>query len=91
MEGDVLFKQVDFTVEKDDKIVFLSKDPRAMTALFEIISGNKKPTAGILMGRYRNIGILPLDNSQFLIPILVYLIGLLNFLMIHTKYFCAGI
>ena len=66
MEGDVLFKQVDFTVEKDDKIVFLSKDPRAMTALFEIISGNKKPDGGHFdWGVTVTSAYLPLDNSQF--------------------------
>ncbi len=66
MEGDVLFKQVDFTVEKDDKIVFLSKDPRAMTALFEIINGNKKPDGGHFdWGVTVTSAYLPLDNSHF--------------------------
>jgi len=66
MEGDVLFKHVDFTVEKDDKIVFLSKDPRAMTALFEIISGNKKPDGGHFdWGVTVTSAYLPIDNSSF--------------------------
>ena len=38
IEGTLLFKDVNFTVEKDDKIVFISRDPRAMTALFDIIN-----------------------------------------------------
>ena len=65
-DGTVLFNDVNFNVEKGDKIVFLSKDPRAMTALFEIINGNMKPDAG-----HYNWGVtittayLPLDNTAF--------------------------
>lgn len=67
-EGDVLFKNVDFTVEKNDKIVFLSKDPRALTAFFEIISGNKKTDGGHFdWGVTVTSAYLPLDNSPFFI------------------------
>ncbi len=65
-DGTVLFRDVNFNVEKGDKIVFLSHDPRAMTALFEIINGNMKPDAG-----HYNWGVtittayLPLDNTAF--------------------------
>ena len=65
-DGTVLFNDVNFTVEKGDKIVFLSRDPRAMTALFEIINGNRKPQAG-----HYNWGVtittayLPLDNTSY--------------------------
>ena len=65
-EGTVLFNDVNFTVEKGDKIVFLSRDPRAMTALFEIINGNRKAQAG-----HYNWGVtittayLPLDNTDY--------------------------
>ena len=65
-EGTVLFNDVNFTVEKGDKIVFLSRDPRAMTAFFEIINGNRKAQAG-----HYNWGVtittayLPLDNTSF--------------------------
>ncbi|KAA6308354.1 ABC transporter ATP-binding protein, partial [termite gut metagenome] len=45
-DGAVLFNNVNFNVEKNDKIVFLSRNPRAMTALFEIINGNMKPDSG---------------------------------------------
>ncbi len=66
IEGHVLFKNVDFTAEKGDKIVFLSKDPRAMTAFFEIISGNRKPDKGSFhWGQTINYEYLPLDNSNF--------------------------
>ena len=65
-DGTVLFKDVNFNVEKNDKIVFLSRDPRAMTAFFEIINGLDTQHEG----KY-NWGItithayLPLDNSEF--------------------------
>ena len=65
-DGTLLFNDVNFTVEKGDKIVFLSRDPRAMTALFEIINGNRKAQAG-----HYNWGVtittayLPLDNTAF--------------------------
>ena len=65
-DGTILFRDVNFNVEKGDKIVFLSHDPRAMTALFEIINGNMKPDAG-----HYNWGVtittayLPLDNTAY--------------------------
>ncbi len=66
MEGDVLFKDVSFTVEKDDKVAFLSKDPRAMTALFEILDGKLKQDAGkFSWGTTITPAYLPLDNSAF--------------------------
>ncbi len=46
IDGKMLFKDVNFTVHKDDKIVFLSRDTRAMTALFEIIKGHEQPNSG---------------------------------------------
>ena len=66
IEGTTLFKDVNFTIEKDDKVVFLSRDPRAMTALFEIINGNIKPDAGSYdWGQTITTAYLPLDNSSF--------------------------
>ena len=46
IEGKVLFNNVSFNIEKEDKVIFLSKDPRAMTAFFEIINEYAKPDAG---------------------------------------------
>ena len=63
---DVLFRDVNFTVEKDDKIVFLSKDPRAMTAFFDIINGEQKADTGTYeWGQTITTAYLPLDNSPF--------------------------
>jgi len=65
-DGEVLFNDVNFNVEKGDKIVFLSRDPRAMTALFEIINENRKPDAGTFSwGVTITTAYLPLDNTKF--------------------------
>ena len=65
-DGEVLFNDVNFNVEKGDKIVFLSRDPRAMTALFEIINENRKPDAGSFSwGITITTAYLPLDNTKF--------------------------
>ena len=65
-DGTVLFDRLNFTVEKDEKTVFLSHDPRAMTALFEIINGNAKPAAGSYKwGVTITTAYLPLDNTDF--------------------------
>ncbi|MDR0873383.1 MAG: ATP-binding cassette domain-containing protein [Prevotellaceae bacterium] len=66
IDGETLFKDVNFNVEKGDKIVFLSKDVRAMTAFFEIINGNQKADAGHFdWGITITSAYLPLDNSAF--------------------------
>ena len=65
-DGEVLFDDVNFNVEKGDKIVFLSRDPRAMTALFEIINENRQPDAGkFSWGVTITTAYLPLDNTKF--------------------------
>lgn len=66
LDGKVLFKNVNITVDKGDKIVFLSKDTRAMTAFFEIINGKRKAQKGsYLWGQTINSSYLPLDNSDY--------------------------
>ncbi|MDD4993592.1 MAG: ABC-F family ATP-binding cassette domain-containing protein [Paludibacter sp.] len=65
-DGTVLFKDVNFNVEKNDKIVFLSRDPRAMTAFFEIINDHDKNHQGTYnWGVTITHAYLPLDNSEF--------------------------
>lgn len=62
----MLFRDVNFNVEKGDKIVFLSRDPRAMTSLFEIINEEMKPDAGTFnWGVTITTAYLPLDNTRF--------------------------
>ena len=65
-DGTVLFDNVNFNIEKGEKVVFLSHNPKAMTALFEIINGNRKADAG----DYKWVitittAYLPLDNTEF--------------------------
>ena len=65
-DGTVLFDHVNFTIEKGQKTVFLSRTPKAMTALFEIINGNRKPDAGeYKWGVTITTAYLPLDNSEY--------------------------
>ena len=66
VDGEILFKDVNFQIEKGDKVTFLSHDPRAMTALFEIITGNRKADEGTYeWGQTITTAYLPLDNSAF--------------------------
>lgn len=66
IEGKVLFDNINFNIEKDDKVIFLSKDPRAMTAFFEIINDYIEPDAGTFSwGQTITSAYLPLDNSDY--------------------------
>jgi ATPase subunit of ABC transporter with duplicated ATPase domains len=66
VDGKVLFKDVEFYANKGDKIAFLSRDPRAMTAFFEIINENRTPDkGGFKWGQTVTKAYLPVDNSEF--------------------------
>ena len=66
IDGHTLFHDLNFNVEKDDKIVFISRDPRAMTALFQIINGEEEPDAGTFRwGQTITTAYLPLDNARY--------------------------
>ena len=65
-DGTVLFDHVNFNIEKGEKVVFLSHNPKAMTALFEIINGNREADAGeYKWGVTITTAYLPLDNTKF--------------------------
>lgn len=65
-DGTVLFDHVNFNIEKGQKVVFLSHNPKAMTALFEIINGNREAEAGTYKwGVTITTAYLPLDNTAF--------------------------
>lgn len=65
-DGNVLFDNVSFNIEKGQKVVFLSRNPKAMTALFEIVNGNKEADAGnFKWGITITTAYLPLDNTEF--------------------------
>lgn len=66
VDGEILFKDINFAIERGDKVAFLSHDPRAMTALFEIVTGNRKADAGTYdWGQTITTAYLPLDNSDY--------------------------
>ncbi|MBR5067906.1 MAG: ATP-binding cassette domain-containing protein [Bacteroidales bacterium] len=66
VEGTKLFEDVNFQIEPGDKVAFLSHDPRAMTALFEIINGEDDDHEGTYnWGQTITTAYLPLDNSSF--------------------------
>jgi len=66
IEREILFSNVSFNIEKGDKVAFLSRDPRAMTAIFDIINGLSKPDKGTFAwGQTITTAYLPVDNSSF--------------------------
>ncbi|MBQ0056387.1 MAG: ATP-binding cassette domain-containing protein [Bacteroidales bacterium] len=66
LEGTTLFKDVEFQIEPGDKVAFISHDPRAMTALFQIINGEDPAYSGEYnWGQTITTAYLPLDNSAF--------------------------
>ena len=66
VDGQILFKNVDINLAKDDKVAVISKDSRATTAFYEILNGNLKPDAGTFAwGITTSQSYLPVDNSDF--------------------------
>ena len=66
VDGQVLFKNVDINLAKDDKVAVISKDSRATTAFYEILNGNLKPDAGTFAwGITTSQSYLPVDNSDY--------------------------
>jgi ATPase subunit of ABC transporter with duplicated ATPase domains len=66
VEGRPLFSKVSFSINKGDKIAFLSKDPLAVTNFFEIINGNLKQDSGKFeWGTTITKAYLPVENSEF--------------------------
>lgn len=65
-DGKVLFKNLTLTVNKGDKIAFISKNSVALTAFFEILNGRMKADGGeYTYGTTINTAYLPNDNSEF--------------------------
>ena len=66
VEGKILFRDLNFTINKNDKVVFLSRDSMAMTTLFEILKGHEKPDYGSFeWGQTIVKAYLPLENEEF--------------------------
>jgi len=65
-DGETLFSNIDLNLSKGDKVVVYSKDSRATTAFYQIISGNEKADTGkVAWGITTSQSYLPLDNSSF--------------------------
>ena len=65
-EDEVLFSDVNINLAKGDKVILFSKDSRAVSAFYEIISGNLKQTKGdFLWGVTTTRAYLPLENEEF--------------------------
>ncbi len=66
LDGDVLFKDVDFNVAKGDKVIIFSKDSRASTAFYEILNEKRKADSGKFEWGITTIqSYLPLDNHDY--------------------------
>lgn len=65
-DGEVLFKDVNINVLKSDKIAFISKNSKALTAFFEVLNGNKPAKTGDFnFGTTITSAYLPNDNHSF--------------------------
>jgi ATPase subunit of ABC transporter with duplicated ATPase domains len=65
LDGKFLFKDVSFTLQKEDKVIFLSRDTRAMTLLFEILKGHEQADSGsFLWGQTITKAYLPLEYDH---------------------------
>lgn len=66
VEGEVLYRDINFTVNKGDKIAIVSKNHVAVTELLEALAGSKKPDTGeVRWGITINKAYLPNDNSPY--------------------------
>lgn len=66
VNGRKLFDKVNFSINKGDKIAFLSKDPLAVTHFFEVINGHAAADSGKFeWGTTITKAYLPLENQEF--------------------------
>ncbi len=66
VDGRVLFDKVNFSINKGEKIAFLSKDPLAVTSFFEVINENIQADAGKFeWGTTITKAYLPVENNEF--------------------------
>ena len=66
VDGRKLFDKVTFSVNRGEKIAFLSRDPLAVTTFFEIINGNKEANGGKFeWGTTITKAYLPIENAEF--------------------------
>jgi len=91
IDGDILFRDVEFMANKGEKIVFLSRDPRAMTTFFEIINGKQQADSGTYQwGQTITSAYLPLDNAGFFESKLTLSDWLCQFTSDTTEFYIRG-
>jgi len=66
VDGKKLFSKLNFDIQKNQKVAFLSKDPMALTAFFEIINGKMQQDGGTYeWGTTITQAYLPNDNKEY--------------------------
>ncbi len=66
IDGKSLFSKINFDIQKNQKIAFLSRDPLALTTFFEVINGKTKADGGSYeWGTTITTAYLPNDNKEF--------------------------
>ena len=66
VDGKYLFRNLNFDIQKTDKVAFLSRDPMALTSFFEVINGKSVPDSGqYIWGTTITTAYLPNDNTEF--------------------------
>lgn len=65
-DGETLFSNISFSLQKGDKVAILAKDGLATTAFYQILAGNEKAASGeYKWGVTITNAYLPADNSEF--------------------------
>jgi ATPase subunit of ABC transporter with duplicated ATPase domains len=91
LNGNLLFKNLSFTLQKDDKVVFLSRDTRAMTILFEILKGHETADSGsFIWGQTISKAYLPLEYDHLFDNDLTLTDWLAQFSQDTTEIFLRG-
>ena len=66
IEGEVVFKNIDINLTKGDKVVLLSRDSRAVTAFYQIVTDEAQADSGnFKWGITTTQAYLPVENSDF--------------------------
>ena len=85
VDGRILFKDVTFSVSKNDKIAFLSKDALAITYFFEIINGSGQADSGSFeWGTTITKAYLPMEHNEDFIKPLTLMDWLRQFVPAHV-------
>ncbi len=66
VDGEIIFRDLSFTLDKGDKVAIVGRDDRAATILFQILAGEVEPTAGtIKWGTTITPAFFPKENADF--------------------------